>query len=651
MRLDEYVSVEVNTTKQNLCIIIIVILFCFSALNYTVKEESPVNTTIGDDDDFYRDAVMDYWETRFFKNDGRLYTGVVFDRERSCGKTEPCILTWHGVEPNYFITVNYHIRLLDINDNSPIFNVNNISIAEAANVSSRFLIGTVRDEDVGINDVQHCSMPDQGLPFHVIMAEPDSNKTWNVYLEVTQPLDREMVSAYHVPLVATDGGSPTRTTTTAVYVQVADENDNVPTFTQLVYKTSVSIYSLNTTFLTITATDGDSGLNGNVTYSISGSQMVNYFDINSYSGEIFLTSTPPRSVLGVTANLTVTATDGGSPARSSMAMIYVEMVENEHAPTFTQSVYNTSVPIYTLNETFLTVIATDADTGFSGKISYSIDGNQSSISKYFGINTNSGDIYLTSIPPRSMIGSHVHLTVLATDSGIPAYKDASYVEITLLDEQNEHPPHFTQLSYSKVLSIHCPLNQPFLVIHASDVDSGRNARITYSLNTDQPHILSYISINSTTGELVMTDMLPQSLVGSTILLFATAKDSGMFPLSSHVTVYINVTDNNPPFFTVSHTSIAVQKNAALGTIVAVVTAYDLDVVQHIHLSIKTGTGKNYFDIDSHSGLVSVKSSLNGVISGSLTLIVEARDNGIPILTALTTVNIQLVDLSSPSVIG
>ena len=480
-----------------------------------------------------------------------LFTSQTLDRESLCEKNMTCKMTLHGQDRYHSSDLFFEITILDINDNSPVLQIHDRSISESANLSSRFLIGTVRDSDVGQNDVQNCSIIDHGLPFNVIMADPDSKNVWNVYLEVTRPLDREVIPGYHMPIMATDGGSPPKTSTSSIYVQVTDSNDNAPFFTKSMYKANISVDALHEPFLTVSAIDADTDMNAHVTYSLNPIQ------------------SPPDLL------------------------------------------------------------------------------------RYIAVDKNSGNISLATIPPSAMIGSNFNVSVIAVDGGTPALSTSTLVEIHLLDEHNENPPQFTKQSYSTSISIHSPLNQPFMVVNASDMDNGRNAEVTYYLDTDQPHIIKYFAINDKTGEIYLTDTPPANLVESTIHLYVAAKDSGTFSLTSHVTVYVNVTDNRPPFFPVSHMSITIQKNAAIGTIISAVLALDSDAGEagHTDLSIESGTGKPYFDIDSQSGIIRVKSSLNDIKLHSVTLTIESRDNGIPSLMSTTTVSIQLIDLSSPGIIG
>ena len=57
-------------------------------------------------------------------------------------------------------------------------------------------------------------------------------------LVLKERLDREVQDTYQLTVIALDGGSPARSGSMAVQVQVTDANDNSPTFTESSYEVS-----------------------------------------------------------------------------------------------------------------------------------------------------------------------------------------------------------------------------------------------------------------------------------------------------------------------------------------------------------------------------------------------------------------------------
>jgi len=65
------------------------------------------------------------------------------------------------------------------------------------------------------------------------------------YLAVQSPLDREMISSYVLEIQATDYGVPQLTTSVNVNLDISDENDNPPLFSQTNYTSFVQVQTLS----------------------------------------------------------------------------------------------------------------------------------------------------------------------------------------------------------------------------------------------------------------------------------------------------------------------------------------------------------------------------------------------------------------------
>lgn len=82
-------------------------------------------------------------------------------------------------------------------------------------------------------------------------------------------------------------------------------------------------------------------------YSISNAnplEALQWFEINRTSGELLLTETLDRESYS-NINLMVSGSDQGVPPLSSIVSVHISVGDvNDNAPTFTRSVYTTSVP-------------------------------------------------------------------------------------------------------------------------------------------------------------------------------------------------------------------------------------------------------------------------------------------------------------------
>ena len=107
---------------------------------------------------------------------------------------------------------------------------------------------------------------------------------------MTSPLDRETTSTYDLTVTATDMSSTSpKSASLAVLLSILDVNDNSPVFTSSdcdVYVPDVApVFS---DVLTVTATDADVGVNGEMTFFVSGN--------NSYFGEHFWFDVSSRQI-------------------------------------------------------------------------------------------------------------------------------------------------------------------------------------------------------------------------------------------------------------------------------------------------------------------------------------------------------------------
>ena len=99
-------------------------------------------------------------------------------------------------------------------------------------------------------------------------------------------LDRETKSSYWLTVYAQDAGTVSLSAMLHVYISVSDVNDNIPQTYEPVYSPAVPENSpRNTTVLQLFAYDLDGGVNGQLTYRITGGNPQGFFHIDETSGE------------------------------------------------------------------------------------------------------------------------------------------------------------------------------------------------------------------------------------------------------------------------------------------------------------------------------------------------------------------------------
>lgn len=130
-------------------------------------------------------------------------------------------------------------------------------------------------------------------------------------IHVTGSIDYEVIQQYHLWVEASESGASQTYNFAEVIIDVEDMNDHEPRFSKPLYNVPIAEDIMpGTSFVTVTATDADSGNNGAVTYSLSGTDHTS-FRINPQTGEITTYASLDRESKDM-YSMTVTATDSVS---------------------------------------------------------------------------------------------------------------------------------------------------------------------------------------------------------------------------------------------------------------------------------------------------------------------------------------------------
>uniref|UniRef100_A0A8C6ESL1 Cadherin domain-containing protein n=1 Tax=Marmota marmota marmota TaxID=9994 RepID=A0A8C6ESL1_MARMA len=173
----------------------------------------------------------------------------------------------------------------------------------------------------------------------------------NFYILMTEEtLDRESRAEYNITITVTDLGTPRLKTEHNITVLVSDVNDNAPAFTQTSY--TLLVRENNQPALqigTVSATDRDSGINAQITYSLLPTQdphlpLASLVSINADNGQLFALRALDFEALQA-FEFHVGATDQGSPPLSSQALVRVVVLDNnDNSPFVLYPMQNASAP-------------------------------------------------------------------------------------------------------------------------------------------------------------------------------------------------------------------------------------------------------------------------------------------------------------------
>lgn len=261
---------------------------------------------------------------------------------------ELVVVARDNVEQPHETTAFVSIRVIDVNDNQPTINLIFLSddvtpkISEDAQPGEYVARISVNDPD-SKERYANVNVTLEGGTGHFGLDTQDNT----IYLMVvSKPLDREEQSNYTLVVVARDQGSPPLHASREFNLQVTDVNDNAPEFDQTVYYANVlEVADPGTSVFQLSALDRDEGNNSVISYSIRETPEThsNWFQIDSRTG-LITTRTHIDCETDPQPQITVIATDGGSPAQSSSATVKVTIRDvNDNEPIFDQSFYNVSV--------------------------------------------------------------------------------------------------------------------------------------------------------------------------------------------------------------------------------------------------------------------------------------------------------------------
>jgi hypothetical protein len=242
---------------------------------------------------------------------GLILTHDEFDYELETSFNFTVLATDSG-RPARSDTCEVVVDITDVNDQKPSFarDVFPFTVSELARPGKVVGHVTANDFERGLNGkVAILADPHTapGTPFTV---------TPNGSVILTGELDHEAVTYYYFRVIARDQGSPPLNDTAEVQVTILDENDNRPVIshpngTDLPLFVSMDD-DITRPIAMLLAHDADSGLNGQVQFIITSRNDSGRFDVDSNSGEVFVTRSLTRADLG-TYRMQLLVQDSGSP--------------------------------------------------------------------------------------------------------------------------------------------------------------------------------------------------------------------------------------------------------------------------------------------------------------------------------------------------
>ncbi|XP_017404323.1 cadherin-23 isoform X4 [Cebus imitator] len=625
-------------------------------MNITISENSPISSfvahVLASDADSGCNARLTFnitagnRERAFFIN---ATTGIVtvnrpLDRER-IPEYKLTVSVKDNPENPRIARRDYDLLLIflsDENDNHPLFTestyqaevMENSPAGTFLTVLNGPILALDADEDIYAVVTYQLLGTQSGL-FDI------NNSTGVVTVRSGVIIDREAFSPPILELLLLAEDIGLLNSTAHLLVTILDDNDNQPTF----IPATLTVHLLENcppgfSVLQVTATDEDSGLNGELVYRIeAGAQ--DRFLIHPATGVIRVGNATIDREEQEAYRLVVVATDRGTVPLSGTAIITILIDDiNDSRPEFLNPIQTVSV-LESAEPGTVIANVTAIDRDLNPKLEYHIIGivakddtdrlvpNQEDA---FAVNINTGSIMVKSPLNRELVATYeVTLSVTDNASDLPEHSVSvpnAKLTVNVLDV-NDNTPQFKPFGITyymeRILEGATP-GTTLIAVAAVDPDKGLNGLITYTLLDLVPP--GYVQLeDSSAGKVIANQTVDYEEV-YWLNFTVRASDNGSPPRAAEIPVYleiVDINDNNPIFDHPSYQE-AVFEDVPVGTIILTVTATDADSGNFALIEYSLGDGEGKFAINPTTGDIYVLSSLDREKKDRYILTALAKDN-------------------------
>ncbi|XP_073342630.1 protocadherin beta-15-like [Pagrus major] len=475
---------------------------------------------------------------------GELVLDKELDREEQ-QEMKLLLTAVDGGSPQRSGTVVIHVIVLDANDNAPVFTeaVYTATLPENSPMKTPVITVRASDADDGVNGEVTYEFSRISDKLQKLFSLDD--KTGEI--SVTGDIDYEEGRKYEVFVEAKDGYG--LSSDAKVIIDITDVNDNAP----VIYLKSLTNpipenVSPGTEVGIINVQDRDSESNRQVRCSIQqGAPFKLVPSIKNYYS-LVTTGQLDRELVS-DYNITITATDEGSPPLSSSKTVQLSVADiNDNPPVFEEQSYSAYVSENNKpGSTLCSVTARDPDWRQNGTVIYSLlpgEVNGAPVSSYLSVNGDTGVIHAVRSFDYEQFRSF-KVQVMARDNGSPPLSSNVTVSVFISDVNDNSP----QVLYP------APEGNSFMTelvpkaahggslvskVIAVDADSGQNAWLSYQIVKSTDPGLFTIGVHSgeirTQRDISESDSMKQNLI-------VAVKDNGQPSLSATCSMYLLISDN------------------------------------------------------------------------------------------------------------
>jgi len=465
------------------------------------------------------------------------------DRDTLCPNDDNCsncFIYMKFYDMFYYDILQLNVRIIDINDNLPLFSSNSYSISLTENniPGIKIRLSKAEDIDCSINRVQLYELT-YVRHGHVMISSinllQQQNRTLNqpfylfydtntdLYLVINQTLDRESQSEYIFTITANDY---VHTISAKLTLTVLDVNDHSPRFTQSIYSVNISHSTLpGTILIKLIAEDKDLDYNAKIYYSllsIDGRNNQNdLFVIDSRTGELRLRSNLTQFDSKKIFKLIIGASDGSENAIPALTTVYINLIpqsliaitfgSNRISKNASQVYIEENLP----NATFIAYISSEEHLR--------VQSDQGCLIQK--LSDNSFTLLTDRIYDREVQSSY--------DVLIQSENSQRTFQIIVTDV-NDYTPTWN----SSLLNVNINSEYMILTLNAIDLDQDENGRVSYrKIGSRWPNWIDLvenqliINCSNTTDNQCWNDVMSNE-----IFIEIEAYDHGQIELSSRVQI-------------------------------------------------------------------------------------------------------------------
>lgn len=547
---------------------------------------------------------------RYFKINsasGLVTTAVTFDREEK--RSYQIRITGKDGGPGQeegerlMGFCQLEIRIDDVNDNDPVFSSKTFitNVKEDLEKGHIVLHVTATDKDAGSNSLITYSLEKPNKQFLI------SNSTG--IITTKGPLTS---TKYNFKVIAQDNGNPRRSSKADVEISVYKAGKDPPKFTKDVYIARVR-------------EDVRQGYRVERVLATSPNQI--YYSIVNYPQPVNIDPvqgiiTTQRTLdyeLASNYTIHILAQDNQDPPLMSFARLEILVEDvNDSPPQFPVSKYEGQVAENSrIGSSVIEVKADDPDKGENGMVSYTFKESY----KSFELNSKRGLITTKKIFDREETGRYT-LIVEARDHGDPPKSSSCIVDV-IISDQNDNRPVFEQTVYNASVHEDASRGTNILEVSAVDDDIGNNAVVNYFITAGNTR--AAFAINKDLGQIVVASSLDRE-TQDYYQLKIRALDGKNFG-TAVVNIHVKDANDNTPVFTNTTYVAKVYENQPAGSYVTTLSASDKDLgLGGAFLFSISGQGKDAFDIDPNTGIVTTIKPLDREAKGRYDFLAFATDN-------------------------